>query len=699
MSGEANGTSPQQPWLHDLEICVHGNLTCLSDRAGNLAAPATGLYVDDRRVLSRLVLTCDGRPLVTLAAESRGGRTEVLQIARHLGADGPDPTVEIRRRRLLGDTGMRESITLTSRSAHAVRTTLRVEVAGDGADLAAVKGGTRPERTLPALAAADSDAAVEWADERHHTRVLAPAVPDLTARTSAEGGLLEWTAYVDPGESVTFDVEVEVRRTVGSPFDAAPAGVHLDWDEVTVRAQDRRLDLTVATSIADLTGLALSDPDAPGDLFTAAGTPWYLTLFGRDSVWAARLTLPFGTDLARGTLRTLARRQGRVVDLETAEEPGKILHEVRRTGFSDPGSHLHLPPVYFGTVDATPLWVCLLHESWRWGLAETDVRSLRPALDSALGWLHTAVRQSPDGLLRYVDASGHGLSNQGWKDSGDAMRRRDGSIAAAPIALVETQAYAVQAAQAAAELREQVFGESGEDLREFAGALAARVRERFWVSDGTGPYLAMALDGEGRPVDAVGSNMGHALGTGLLDSDESDLVAARLVDPDLLGRFGIGTLSRSNPAFNPIGYHTGSVWTHDTAICALGLVADGHRTEGARVIRTLLDAAAHFDHRFPELYGGDLGLDRPVPYPASCRPQAWAAASAAAVVTAVLGPAADAPRRVLRLRPLRPSPFGALTVTGLRVAGGRVDVRLDADGRVEDVSAPDWLTVEVPTGP
>ena len=200
-------------------------------------------------------------------------------------------------------------------------------------------------------------------------------------------------------------------------------------------------------SLADLAGLLLADPDAPADVFAAAGSPWFLTLFGRDSLWTARMTLPFGTDLARGTLHTLARRQGTSTEPSTGEEPGKILHEVRRSTYADPSSHLHLPPVYFGTVDATPLWVCLLHDAWRWGLPDADIVALAPHLDRALAWQAASVERSPDGLLRYVDESGHGLANQGWKDSGDSMRRRDGSIAPAPIALVETQAYAVQAAR------------------------------------------------------------------------------------------------------------------------------------------------------------------------------------------------------------------------------------------------------------
>jgi glycogen debranching enzyme len=327
-------------------------------------------------------------------------------------------------------------------------------------------------------------------------------------------------------------------------------------------------------------------------------------------------------------------------------------------------------------------------------MPSSTVAELRPHLDRALSWMRRSVDTSQDGFLRYIDSTGSGLANQGWKDSGDAMRRRDGAIANAPIALVETQAYAVEAALSAADLLEQVCSENGDQLRGWAAELTQRVREHFWVSDSDGPYLAMALDGDGRPVDGVGSNMGHVLGTGMLTAEESRLVARRLADPDLLGAFGIGTLSRSNPAYNPIGYHTGSIWTHDTAICALGLARDGHPDASARVMRTLIEAASHFDFRLPELYGGDVGLDRPVPYPASCRPQAWSAASAAAVVSAVLGVRADIPGRRLTLNPMRPGPFGKLSVSGLRVAGEPCEIHLDATGEVTDLKAPSWLQVE-----
>jgi glycogen debranching enzyme len=341
---------------------------------------------------------------------------------------------------------------------------------------------------------------------------------------------------------------------------------------------------------------------------------------------------------------------------------------------------LHLPPLYYGTVDATTLWVQLLHDAWRWGMAESEVEDLLPHLDAALGWLARSVANAPDGLLRYRDTSGHGLANQGWKDSDDSMRRRDGSLAPTPIALVEAQAYAVSAARKAAALLDHFGRGGGPSWRSWADELGERIRSRFWVDGPDGCYLAMAIDAAGHPVDGVGSNMGHVLGTGALRPDEAAAVVSTLTGPTMFGRFGIHTLSKDNPGYNPLGYHTGSVWAHDTAICAVGMAAEGHQVASGQVVRSLLEAAAAFDYRLPELYAGEAALGRPAPYPASCRPQAWAAAAAAAAVTALLGLEVDIPARTLRLRPVRPSPVGRLVVSGVRFGAADITVRVDADG-------------------
>ncbi|QGN57137.1 amylo-alpha-1,6-glucosidase [Nostocoides sp. HKS02] len=327
-------------------------------------------------------------------------------------------------------------------------------------------------------------------------------------------------------------------------------------------------------------------------------------MFGRDSIWTARLALPIGTELAAGTLRALARRQGTKHDALRAEEPGKILHEVRRVAYADPTSHLELPPVYYGTVDATSLWICLLHDAWRWGMPEHEVRALLPELRAATTWL-TDIAPGADGLLTYVDRSGTGLANQGWKDSSDSIRWRDGRIADAPIALIEAQAYAVEAARAAATLLLALGTDDdagrAQLLEAFADNLQGVVRRRFWVGAGESAYPAMAVDGHGEAVTGLGSNMGHGLGTGLFTAQEATRVTDVLTEPRMLGKHGIATYASDNGGFNPLGYHTGSVWTHDTAICALGMLREGHRAESALVAQRLLAAAEAFDYRYPEL--------------------------------------------------------------------------------------------------
>ena len=681
--------TPRQPWISDLTIGVRGNITTLGTRSGDITAGAEGIYVDDRRLVSRMRLAVEGGDLAPVATSAHGATTSSLSVARHLGDAGPDPTVAVRRTRTIHSSGVDEEILLESRAGDPVVATLELQIASDGAELHDIKGGRHgaPGRTPTSTTACTA----VWSDGRHETEVAMSPTP---AHLSEADGIVtaRWPVTVASGSCASMSVRCRVRRVTKSDFDAEQGAERLSLGHISVRAADDRLTQLAAVSAADLEGLLLTDPRHAEDCFVAAGTPWYLTLFGRDSIWAARLTLPYGTELAGGTLRALARRQGARHDVRSAEEPGKILHEVRRTTFADPSSPLRLPPVYYGTVDATALWVVLLHDAWKWGLPEEDVRALRGNLVAAMEWIERSERAG-DGLLRYEDATGSGLSNQGWKDSGDAMRRRDGTIAPAPIALVETMAYAVEAARKAATLVGELWTDDDGGLRErwqnLAERLEATIRERFWVRDDSGPYLAMALDGRGRHVDGVGSNMGHVLGTGALTGEEARSVAERLLGPAMLRRFGIGTLSADNPGYNPIGYHSGSVWVHDTVICAMGLAAEGLATEALEVLKRVLDLSARVGYRLPELLSGDALLGDPVPYPASCRPQAWAAAAGLALAPLLLGLRPDAQGASLVVAPLDPAAVGSLRVSGVRLGAHDVSVAVSATGEV---------TVDAPVG-
>ncbi len=691
---EKTEPTPRQPWLHELAICVDGNTTALSDRTGQIdGTGAQGVFVDDRRVVSRMDVQLGDVPSFHVASASRGDRSQFWSSARHLGTSGADPTVEVHRTREVAGAGVTEQIRVVSRGAEPVTAQLMVRLAGDGADISAVKSGLVSTTPLPATALPDG---LSWRDERHATTVTAdPAPTAVTVGRDGGPSVLVFPVTASPGADAVVTLRVRSARTARTSLDADAGSTRVAWTEVQVEADDPRLAPTVTTSFADLQHLLLTDPQDRSDIFTGAGSPWYLTLFGRDSLWAARMMLPFGTEVAAGTLRVLARRQGTVLDGDRAEAPGKIPHEMRRTTYVDPTSGLALPPVYYGTIDATPLWITLLHDAWRWGMPAAEVKELLPNLRAATQWLTDHAAPDEDGLLKYLDESGTGLANQGWKDSGDSIRWRDGSVAQAPIALVEAQGYAVEAAEAAAALFEAFGDGGGDELRTWAAAMRDRIRDRFWVGDGAARRLAIAVDGHGRSVDGVASNMGHLLGTGTLDADEVALVAATLTSPQMLGRYGIGTLATDNGGYNPIGYHTGSVWTHDTAVCAWGLMREGRRKEAGLVARSLLASAEQFDYRWPELYAGSGVLDRPAPYPASCRPQAWSAASAAVLLSVALGFDPDAPAGRLVLRPQRPAPFGALTIRGLRFAGHEFGVRCDADGNVEVLDPPAGVAVEI----
>ena len=335
------------------------------------------------------------------------------------------------------------------------------------------------------------------------------------------------------------------------------------------------------------------------------------------------------------------------------------------SGGPDGGTILSLPPVYYGTVDATPLWVCLLHDAWRWGLPDREVEALLDPMEGCLRWLADFGCDSGP-FVSYVDKSGRGLTNQGWKDSHDSIQFRDGRIAVAPLALCEVQGYAYEAAAGGADLLD-AFGRPGAARwREFAANLSERFRERFWVSDDKGPYPSVALDAQGDPVDSLSSNIGHLLGTGLLDETEAELVARRLGDADLNSGFGLRTLAASSAGFNPLGYHTGSVWAHDTAIAITGLTRTpglAARQAACALIEGLLCAAKGFAFRVPEPLWGSRQSRAAKP---ACLPSRLPSPSLGSSVCCggAFLPCRRSPRRPGRECAVRP-------VARLRLAGGR----------------------------
>ncbi len=689
---EASGEQWFQPFLHDLVCTLRAPAFVLSAKDGQLGGGVQGYYVADRRALSRLIVSVEGSEPAPLGHELVGGSSARFSATvRGLGDRGADPTVLVERQRGFDGLALVETIVVTSFARAPVSATLSVSASSDLAEIAAIKSGRPVEQTLRGQACPGG---LRWdAPGGSRVELCATPPPDTVDPLT---GTLGWAVSVPSGASVSVVVRAEVSPAQVGPAGQAPTVLPVHDGQAPpvarVRCEDARLPRLLEQSLADLAALRLRDPLQPADVFLAAGAPWFLTLFGRDSIWAARMLLPLGTTLASGTLRTLARRQGTRVDTATAQEPGKIPHEIR-SGPIEVSDVVRLPPLYYGTVDATPLWAILLHDAWRWGMPGGEVEALLDNLERALEWMseHALGRH---GFLQYADKSGSGLSNQGWKDSGDSIQFADGSLAEPPVALCEVQAYAYEAACKGADLLE-AFGRAGAARwREFAARLAERFRSSFWVDSPTGPFPAIALDGRGRPVDTITSNLGHLLGTGLLDQAETDLVVEHLGSEDMNSGFGLRTMSRSSGGFNPLSYHGGSVWTHDTAIAVLGLrrVGTARADETAsRLIQGLLAAAEAFEWRLPELYGGQSAARRqaPLPYPAACRPQAWSAAAAVSILQALTGLHADVPGNQLWVAPLRPAPVGAIDVHGLMVGEHRVSVHVDAEGtpRVDGLPA------------
>jgi glycogen debranching enzyme len=592
--------------------------------------PVHGLYVSDVRIVSLLELTFDGQPGETIATEPRGASAvDFVSVLRTLDDDSADPRVRAVHRRTVVPQGSRERLTLSSTLAAPIETTIQLRIATDLQPMDAIKAGSPAERRSIAI----GNFGATWSHDEVAAELVAPGA---SFGHDADGALqLTWRVTVPPKGEVA--VEWAVSAEDSSAVVAAATGA-IPWTVPTEATGDDRLDRWLARALDDLDALRMTTVANPDVEFLAAGAPWFFTLFGRDSIWAARFLLPLGYGIAADTLRVLAGMQGTESVDATAEQPGKIMHELRRGALEIPSAGVTLPPLYYGTIDATPLWVCLLADAAEWGMPAAEVEALLPNLRAALAWMRDCGDSDGDGLLEYVDSTGHGLANQGWKDSGDSVQWRDGRLATGPIALCEVQGYAYEAAVRGAELLER-FGQDGTQWRTWATALKAKFDSAFWIEDAAGAYPAIALDAAKQRVDTVTSNIGHLLGTGILDAEQSALVARRLVSSELDSGFGLRTMSTDSAGYWPLSYHGGSVWTHDTAIAIRGLHSAGFPAEAAKLTSGLLAAASRFDYRMPELHSGDAATEfaSPVPYPAACRPQAWSAAASVAVYAAAAG--------------------------------------------------------------
>jgi glycogen debranching enzyme len=405
--------------------------------------------------------------------------------------------------------------------------------------------------------------------------------------------------------------------------------------------------------------------------------PWFMTVFGRDTIITCLQTLLFGPELARTALHALAELQATADDPSRDAEPGKIVHEVRtgkaaRNWFDR----------YYGTVDATPLFLVLLSEVWQWTDDASLVRELRGPALAALRWIDEWGDRDGDGFVEFERRAPHGLAVQSWKDSGDSQRFHDGTQAVAPIAPCEVQGYVFDAKRRIAVLAREVWRdrELATRLEREAEELRRRFDEAFWV-EARGGFYALALDAEKRPVDSLTSNMGHLLWSGIVPPERVDQVVDRLMGDTLWSGWGVRTMSTEDAAFNPLSYHNGTVWPHDNSIVAWGLARYARWPECQRIVRRMLDAAAHFDWQLPEVFAGLPRAETPFPiaYPTAARPQAWAAGTPVLLLQLLLGLQPDRRRQLLEtVAPLElPSWAGDVRLSGVRAFDRVWDVRLE----------------------
>jgi glycogen debranching enzyme len=438
-------------------------------------------------------------------------------------------------------------------------------------------------------------------------------------------------------------------------------------------------------SLADLQALTLPDGLAPGRRLLAAGIPWFVALFGRDSIIASHQARLFEPARMLDALQALAARQGRVHNPGNEEQPGKILHEVRLTerAWLGSGTTGGARP-YYGSVDATPLFVILYGIAWRWGATREALLDLLPAARAAMGWIRGDADPDGDGLIEYRGSSGRSLANQGWKDSANAVQFPDGRLAEGPIAIVEVQGYAYRARrELAAVLAWLGEDREADELSAEADGQRALVRERFWCEGGDKPgFFALALDGRKARVDSVASNMGHLLWCGVPSNEEAEQVAFHLTGDAMASGWGLRTLSSAMAGFNPISYHVGSVWPHDTAMACEGLRRYGRDRDALALASALCDALGLFDDRLPELFGGHSRAESrfPVPYPTACRPQAWAAGVPLDFVALFLGLEPFIPGSTISLSPALPAGVDSLEVRGVPFPSGPLSVAIDRDG-------------------
>lgn len=676
-------------------VMSRGNLFSVTTRDGNIApagARELGVFHQDTRHLSHYELLLPGGAPTRLSSETAGAvlaQIDLTATDREVGGllDEPINFLHVRRKQLL-DEDFVDQLVLTNHLDHDVVLSFEVRFDADFADVFEVRGARRPRRgqRLPPILERDRAVLRYRGTDGHVYRTVLRFTPEPDALDARHA---TFRVPLLPGEAQVQEIavtpgreEADVERPLW-PFDVRVVRARAEVAEferrcTRLRGDNALLLRALHTGLSDVLALRILHDDR---WIVGAGIPWFAAPFGRDSIITSAQMLGFAPDLAVETLRFLARYQGQRVDPIREEEPGKIMHELRRGEMARAEEIPHSP--YYGTVDATPLYVILAAEMMRWLDDRALLDELWPAIVRAMEWLDHRTENGAR-WLTYKRSGARGLENQGWKDSRDGVSFPDGRRARAPIALVEVQGYAVDAWRSAAWLARL----RGEDV--LADAWASRIEpfkrrleEAYW-NDQTGFY-GLAVDGDGHQVPTISSNPGHLLWSRAVRPDRAARIAEVLLSPELYSGWGIRTVGRGQTVYNPLSYHNGTVWPHDNAIAALGMARYGLADGAMKVFDGLFTASEQFRYqRLPELFCGMGRGDREflVQYPVSCSPQAWASGSLFMLLQASLGLDPDGPRQRLRIHnPRLPRTVRRLELLSMRVGQALVSLRFERAGR------------------
>ncbi len=680
--------------IRDALVIRERDLFLLTDKSGEVPAGNVngyGLYFADTRYLSTFEFSlAEKKSMVLLSTAEVGYSSEhVLTNYAMTDLDGrevPRATVQVHRTRVVEDA-LEETLRVDNFNNFPVHLDLRFRFSADFKDIFVVRGFA-PERGGQAAGPAiwDGDSlkmAYTGIDGRTRETLIKVAPKPWSVETIGATTQVTFRELLAAREHRVLSLLLAVDGRVDVPREASRFDIvsreYDAWkqDSTHIYSDNSFFDAVIERSMSDVRML-WNNGSSGG--YPSAGTPWYDTLFGRDTAIVGLQTLSLKPSIARDCLVALSRWQGQKLDAWRDEEPGKILHELRVGEMTQSGALPFSP--YFGSIDSTPLFLLLAGEYFQWTNDVELLSVLEPHLRAGLQWLKDYGDTNGDGFIDYEKRSSKGLVNQGWKDSWDALMHADGSPLPPPIALVEVQAYVYAALDKLAPVFSALGdAETARELLLQAAALRTRFNQQMWTSDS---FYALALDGEGRQAASVASNAGQALWGGIATIEQARSVVQRLIEPDMFSGWGIRTLSADSPCFNPQGYHVGTVWPHDNSIIAMGFKRYGFESELNRLATALFDAAKAFPYyRLPELFGGMArsGHDSPVPYPVACRPQAWAAGAFPLVTQAILGLCPDAPNAHLRIvRPILPDWLRYVRVRGLRVGDGAVDLFYERRG-------------------